>query len=72
MFVKRGAPFKAIVLSKQSISISIYGAISVNGIIFILPRKSTLSVTNRNRRIGGEDVKINDPVGVRPEHIFTT
>ncbi|KAG2193614.1 hypothetical protein INT47_007237 [Mucor saturninus] len=68
---KRGTPAKAIVPSARSTSITILGAISVDGVIDISLRKPTSSVATKKRKVDGREVKINGRVGTRSEHFLT-
>lgn len=67
---KKGTPAKAIVPSARSTSITILGAISVDGVIDISLRKPTSSVGSKKRKVNGKEVKINGRVGTRSEHFL--
>jgi hypothetical protein len=68
---KKGKPAKAIVPSARSTSITILGAISVDGVIDISLRKPTSTLGRKKRKLGGKEVVINGRVGTRSTHFLS-
>ncbi|KAG2192272.1 hypothetical protein INT47_003861 [Mucor saturninus] len=68
---KKGKPAKAIVPTSRSTSITILGAISIDGVIDMSLRKPTSTTGSKKRKVNGKEVVVNGRVVTRSSHFMS-